>query len=67
MPYELVTAKVLDERRILSRWTAYRMARLKLIPCYYVGPKRKGIRFNPQEVVQALRQRPLEEPEVSVK
>ena len=52
---ELVTATGLEERGILKKGTAYRMAKLKLIPCAYVGPKRGGIRFSPPEVLAALR------------
>lgn len=52
---ELVTATGLEERGILRKGTAYRMAKLRLIPCSYVGPKRGGIRFSPQEVLAALR------------
>jgi hypothetical protein len=51
----LVTAAGLEERGILKKGTAYRMAKLKLIPCSYVGPKREGIRFSPPEVLAALR------------
>ena len=53
---ELVTAAELEERKILKKGTAYKMAKLKLIPCLYVGPKRGGIRFSPQEVLAALRE-----------
>jgi hypothetical protein len=52
---ELVTAAVLQERGILKKGTAYRMAKLNLIPFAKVGPKRKGIRFSPAEVLAALR------------
>lgn len=52
---ELVTAAVLEERGILKKGTAYRMAKLKLIPCAYVGTRRRGIRFSPAEVLEALR------------
>ena len=51
---ELVTAAELEARGILKKGTAYRMARLKLIPCACVGPKRGGIRFSPAEVLAAL-------------
>ncbi len=51
----LVTAAGLEERGILKKGTAYRMAKLKLIPCSYVGPKRGGVRFDPPEVLAALR------------
>lgn len=52
---ELVTAAGLEERGILKKGTAYRMAKLNLIPCSYVGPKRGGIRFSPLAVLEALR------------
>ena len=52
----LVTAGELENRGILKKGTAYRMAKLKLIPCSYVGPKRGGIRFSTTEVLTALRQ-----------
>ena len=57
----LVTASVLEEKGILKRGTAFRMAKLNLIPCRYVGPKRKGVRFNVPEVLAALRRRPTVE------
>jgi hypothetical protein len=53
---ELVTAAVLEKRGILKKGTAYRMAKLNLIPCAKVGPKRRGIRFSPADVLAALRQ-----------
>jgi hypothetical protein len=51
----LVTAAGLEERGILKKGTAYRMAKLKLIPCSYIGPKRGGVRFDPREVLAALK------------
>lgn len=51
----LVTAARLEELGILKKGTAYRMAKLKLIPCAYVGARRRGIRFFPAEVLDALR------------
>lgn len=51
----LVTAAGLEQLGILKKGTAYRMAKLRLIPCVYVGPKRGGIRFLPAEVLEALR------------
>ncbi len=53
--YELVTAAVLEDRGILKKGTAYRMAKLNLIPFAKVGPKRSGIRFSPMEVLAALK------------
>ena len=53
---ELVTAAELEERCILKKGTAYRMAKLNLIPFCKVWPKRRGIRFSPAEVLIALKQ-----------
>lgn len=52
---ELVTAAWLQQRGILKKGTAYKMAKAGLIPCSYIGPKRGGIRFSPSEVLAALR------------
>lgn len=52
---ELVTAGVLEARGIMSKGTAYRMAREGLVPCYAVGTKGRGIRFRVDEVLAALR------------
>jgi hypothetical protein len=51
----LVTASVLEERGILKRGTAYKMAKAQLIPCHFVGVRRRGIRFILAEVLEALR------------
>ena len=51
----LVTAADLEAMGILKRGTAFRMAKLNLIPCSRVGAKRGGIRFSPAEVLKALR------------
>ena len=51
----LVTAAELEERGILKKGTAYRMAKQHLIPCSRVGAKRGGIRFSPLAVLEALR------------
>lgn len=40
---------------ILSRGTAYRLAKSGAIPSYLVGPKRTGVRFRRSEVLAALR------------
>ena len=53
---ELVTAAVLEKLGILKKGTAYRMAKLNLIPFAKVGPKRRGIRFSPADVLLALKQ-----------
>lgn len=55
---ELVTAAVLEERGILTKGTAYRMARSGQIPCYSVGTEGRGVRFRIDEVLAALR-RPI--------
>lgn len=55
---ELVSASVLDERRILKKAMAYKMAQLGLIPSYKVGCKKRGVKFRVGEVLAALR-RPL--------
>jgi hypothetical protein len=52
---ERVTARVLQERSILKAGTAYRMAKAGLIPFIAVGAKLGGIRFNPIEVLAALK------------
>jgi len=54
----LVSAAVLEARGILSRGTAYRMAKAELIPSYTVGTKGRGVRFRIDEVLEALR-RPM--------
>ena len=51
----LVTARVLEEREILKRGTAYRMAKAGLIPCHLIGVQRRGVRFVVAEVLEALR------------
>lgn len=55
---ELITAAVLEERGILTKGTAYRMARSGQIPCYSVGTEGRGVRFRVDEVLAALK-RPL--------
>ena len=52
---ELLSAVDLERRGILSKGTAYRMAKLRLIPSYAVGPKGRGVRFRVEEVLAALR------------
>ncbi|MEP6890027.1 MAG: helix-turn-helix domain-containing protein [Nitrospirota bacterium] len=58
---DLVTASVLEERGILKKGTAYRMAKGGQIPSYLVGPKGRGIRFRADEVLAALRRPAREE------
>lgn len=52
---ELVTAAILEERGILTKGTAYRMARSGQIPCYSVGTAGRSVRFRVDEVLAALR------------
>ena len=58
MDQELVTAAGLEQRHILKKGTAYKMAKEGQIPSYLVGPKGRGIRFRVEEVLAALR-RPI--------
>ena len=51
----LVTAGGLEQRQILKKGTAYRMAKEGQIPSYLVGRKGRGIRFRVDEVLAALR------------
>jgi hypothetical protein len=55
----LVSAAALEQRGILRRGTAYRMAKAGQIPCYSVGTKGRGVRFRVEEVLAALR-RPVQ-------
>jgi hypothetical protein len=55
---ELVSAAALEARGILTRGTAYRMAKAGLLPSYTVGTKGRGVRFRIDEVLEALR-RPM--------
>lgn len=52
---ELVSAVILEERGILPKGTAYRMAKAGQIPSYAVGKSRRGVRFRVDEVLEALR------------
>ncbi len=51
----LVSARTLEEKQILPKGSAYRLAKQGLIPCFSVGAKRRGVRFRISEVVAALR------------
>jgi hypothetical protein len=51
----LVTANYLDENKILSKSSAYKLAQKGLIPSYMTGPALTGIRFRVSEVLVALR------------
>lgn len=52
---ELVSAGTLEQRGILPKGTAYRMARMGQIPSYSVGAKGRGVRFRIEEILEALR------------
>lgn len=52
---ELVTASVLEERGILRKGTAYKMAAQGKLPHYVVGCHDRGVRFRVDEVLAALR------------
>ena len=52
---ELVSAAVLEQRGILRRGTAFRMAKQGLIPSYFCGTSKRGVRFRVDEVLIALR------------
>lgn len=51
----LVSARILEEKQILPKGSAYRLAKQGLIPCFSVGAKKRGVRFRISEVVTALR------------
>jgi hypothetical protein len=51
----LVSARELEEKQILPKGSAYRLAKRGLIPCFVVGTKGRGVRFRVSEVVEALR------------
>lgn len=51
----LETAAELERAKIIKRVSAYKLAKLKIIPSYLVGPKRTGVRFRRSEVLAALR------------
>jgi predicted DNA-binding transcriptional regulator AlpA len=57
----LVTARIVAERLAMAQSQVYRLARSGAIPSFSVGAKRGGIRFDLNEVRQALRRRPVEE------
>ena len=52
---ELVSAATLEERGILKKGTAYKMQKAGLLPAYFCGKKRRGVRFRVEEVLAALR------------
>lgn len=52
---ELVTASDLQRLNILTKGTAYRMAKRGQIPSYSVGTEGRGVRFRVDEVLAALK------------
>lgn len=52
---ELVSAGTLEQRGILPKGTAYKMAKAGQLPSYVVGAKGRGVRFRVEEVLAALR------------
>lgn len=59
---ELVSAAVLEQRGILRKSTAYKMAAQGKLPHYVVGCHDRGVRFRVEEVLAALR-RPMPLPD----
>jgi len=57
----LVTARVVSEALGMAQSQVYRLSRAGAIPSFSVGAKRGGVRFDLNEVRQALRRRPVEE------
>ena len=55
MGHELVSAATLEQRGIMPKGTAYKMAKAGQLPSYAVGAKGRGVRFNVPEVLAALR------------
>jgi hypothetical protein len=52
---KLMTARQMFEAHGIPPGMAYRLAKAGIIPSYKMGVKGRGIRFNPEEVLQALR------------
>jgi excisionase family DNA binding protein len=52
---KLKTARELFEAHGIPRGTIYRLAKAGIIPSYKMGVKGRGLRFNAEEVLQALR------------
>lgn len=51
----LLSASDLEEKGLLRKSSAYRLARQGIIPSYMVGPSQTGVRFRVSEVLEALR------------
>ena len=58
---KLVTARVVSEALGMAQSQVYRLSATGNIPSYLVGAKRGGVRFDLNEVRQALRRKPVEE------
>ena len=58
---KLVKARIVSEALGMAQSQVYRLARSGAIPSFSVGAKRGGVRFDLNEVRQALRRRPVEE------
>lgn len=58
---KLVRARVVSEAMGMAQSQVYRLAKSGQIPSYQVGEKKGGVRFDLQEVRQALRRKPVEE------
>jgi len=57
MAGKLITARELEKNHGIRRYSAYRMAKAGIIPSIRVGLKRRGVRFDPKMVIEALAQR----------
>ena len=53
---QLVTAAAVNKALNIPAGTLYLMARKGLIPFYKTGAKRRALRFDIEEVLQAIRQ-----------
>lgn len=52
----LVNATTLEVDHGIPKSTCYRLARLGLVPSYRIGPRRGGVRFVVEEMLEPLRQ-----------
>lgn len=55
MKVKLLTVVQLEKQLNIPKATTYRMARAGLIPVHRVGVKRKGLRFDAYQVLDALK------------
>ena len=56
MEVKLLSAAAINRQLNIPRHTIYRMAKAGLIPVHRVGVKRKGLRFDAYQVLDALQQ-----------